>query len=736
MENRAVGRRFPFALLAILLAFVVLAGAVSVVNPLFESTDEIRHYRYVRHLVVYRQLPVQGAEAARSQSHHPPLYYALSALASGWIPSPHTPEIEQPLNPFWGYRMWEVSVDNKLQYRHDPAEEFPFRAGYLAAVVPRWVNVLLGAVAVYLTYRLGRQVWPDRLPLAWGAAALVAFTPQFLYLSGAMNNDVIAAAAGAAVLLVSVRIVQQGAGQKQLVALGLAYGLALLSKFHLLAMGGVIGLALALAAWRAPPFERPEPGARSRPLARWLRGLNVVLGLAVIVAGWWFLRNWRLYGDPTGMSKVNELWIGRPASEGWWALSQSLPYLWSSLWGRFGYGQIPLPQAIYGGLLFCCALALVGYLLPRRGPLPRAALLLLAVTVAGYVAVVFYYILIQPAGPMGRFLFPAFPAFAVLVVGGLDRWLRRPGWSAGIAAVGMAALALVALLGYLFPAVSAPPSLPAPPDDDGVLQFGDVAQLRAFEISSGSLRPGEPLYVTLVWSPLRRTAQPYVVYVHLIDDAGVLIAQRDTWPGLGRAPTTAWQPGQPFVDTYRVDLPETAYAPNRATVRVGLYEPALGRLPVTIAGEPAGDGMVVGMVTVEAPPGPWPNPLAANFGDEIQLVGYTVEPRALSAGGTFTLTLYWEPLRQPQHDYLVFAQVIDSEWNVWGSRDGRSPGWTEGQVVGDVRLITLRPDTPAGSYPIQIGLFHDETGRLPLLAADGHHLDERVLLGPIRVEEP
>ncbi len=134
-EHEGMGSYLPIIL--IVLAFLVLAGVISVVNPLFESTDEIRHYRYIRHLVVRHNLPVQGAEQVRSQSHHPPLYYLLSALASGWVRSPHQPEYEQPLNPFWGYRNWEVGVDNKLQYLHSPAESFPWREGYLAALIPR-----------------------------------------------------------------------------------------------------------------------------------------------------------------------------------------------------------------------------------------------------------------------------------------------------------------------------------------------------------------------------------------------------------------------------------------------------------------------------------------------------------------------------------------------------------------------------------------------------------------------
>jgi hypothetical protein len=53
--------------------------------------------------------------------------------------------------------------------------------------------------------------------------------------------------------------------------------------------------------------------------------------------------------------------------------------------------------------------------------------------------------------------------------------------------------------------------------------------------------------------------------------------------------------------------------------------------------------------------------------------------------------------------------VLDSEYHVWGSRDGGGVTWTPGSVVTETRQITLLPETPAGSYPLQVGLFHSET---------------------------
>lgn len=709
----------PRPLKLILAAFLLLAGAVSVINPLFESTDEIRHYRYVRHLITQHTLPVQGAEEARSQSHHPPLYYALSALASAAVPCPHTAEYRQPPNPFWGYRNWAVGVDNKLQYLHLADERFPYRHGYLAAMIPRWVNVLLGAITVWLTWALARRLRPDAPPLAWGAAALVAFTPQFIYLSAAMTNDILAAAMGTAVVLQSVIVCQDGLSRRAALRLGLLYGLALLTKLHLAALGAILLLAIA----RTPATRRREKLATA----------GIALGMAALLAGWWFVRNWRLYGDPTGLTMVNQLWAGRSAAGNWWALWQGLPYLWSSLWGRFGYGQIPLPRSLYLGWLLFTVLGLGGYLRPRpaRPRLARGAALL-GVTVLLFVLIVAYYILIQPAGAMGRFLFPAWPSFAVLLAHGWARLVSPKSAALGLS-WGLGGLAVVALGGYLLPAVTYPPTggtLPA----GAVVQYGDVARMAAITVAPSQLHPGEPLFVTVAWLPLRQTPGPLTVYVHLTDEAGVLVAQRDTWPGLGRAPTTAWHPGRVFRDTYRVDLPETAYTPDTLSVQVGLYDET-GRQPVYDQdARLLGDGVTVGTATLLPPENaPVPNPLHENFNNEVTLVGYHIEPRVLTAGSTLTLTLYWQATPQRRQDYFVFAQVLDAQWHVWGSKDGPGPAWGHGEIVRDVRRITIIPQTPPGSYPIQVGVFSAPTGRLSLLAPDGRPLDDHVTLGPVRV---
>ncbi|MGD8968277.1 MAG: glycosyltransferase family 39 protein [Anaerolineae bacterium] len=722
------------ALGVVMVAYLALAVGYSLADPLYESTDELRHVRYVRHIVTYRNLPVQTSGAPRAQSHHPPLYYALGALVSCWVPVEQDVYYQPPENPFWAYRYWEVGSDNKNQYVHGPDEHFPFGGITLAVYLVRWMTVLIGAGVVWLTHRIGLKVFPDQPALALGVAALVAFNPQFLYLSGAVNNDVPAALWGPAVLLVCVRVVEEGPRMRTDVVLGVLFGLALLTKIHLVVLLVPIELAYGLTL-------RQERDGRA-----FLRANLIILGLAVLISGWWFGRNQILYGDPLGVGAHGQLWNSRSPSEGWWAIEQELPYLWSSLWGRLGYGQVVMPQVVYHGLLIFTVFALAGYLVPRRRILSLATSAVMVVTVLVFVAWVLYYTLVQPAGARGRFLFPALPAIAILLIGGLSRFLpRRLNWITGGVVTGMmGTLAVYALVGVLAPAFASPrplgqseiESIPHPMDNLSGVDFEGKARLLGYDVTPQQIDPQDTVEVTLYWQALARTDQNLVVFVHILSDAGTMIAQRDTHPGLGRYPTTAWDPGVVFADTYRVHIPQAAYAPDQGYVQVGLYYPEGPRLKT----DDGRDAVRLAPVTVRPRPGDVPNPLNVNFGDKVALIGYTLDQRIARPGETMRLTLYWRALNPMTVNYSLFVHVLGDENQIWANSDVPltdqavcTNRWEPGTLVKEVRELTLVEATPAGFYDIELGLHASGQGRLQILAQDGRQVSSRLLLTTIRV---
>jgi hypothetical protein len=310
------------------------------------------------------------------------------------------------------------------------------------------------------------------------------------------------------------------------------------------------------------------------------------------------------------------------------------------------------------------------------------------------------------------------------------------------------ALAIYALVGALVPAFARPRSLDgyaltSIPNHTAV-EFGTttdagyngVAQLIGYQVAPDSARPGDTVDVTVYWRTLARTDQNYVIFVHLLSDVGTMIAQRDTHPGLGHYPTTAWEPEFTFAETYRVHIPRTAYAPDTGYVQVGLYLPDGPRL-ITDDGRDA-----VRLVTIKVQPHPaeLPNPVNVNFDDLVALVGYTLDRRMAHPGETIHLKLYWQALTPIEVDYRIFAHVLGVETQLWANSDSQPAGgaaptsrWQPEEIVEDVRELTLGLTTPPDFYDIEVGVYLPGDGRLHVIAEDGVQLGKRVLLCKIRV---
>lgn len=721
---------------AILAGYVVLAVGFSIANPIYESTDELHHFRYIRYIQQYGALPEQRADQPRIQAHHPPLYYLIAALATAWIAPDRDALYEPAQNPYYGYRYWEINNDNKNRYLHGPDEAWPYRGVVLMVHVARWVNVVLGALMVGVTYQIARAIFAQRASLAASAAAIVAFNPQFLFMSGAINNDVIAGLFGSILLWQGVIIVRSGLTPRRSIWLALTFGLALMAKFNLAFALPLVELALLIGAWRARDW-------------RGFITANVFLASAVAVfAGWWFVRNAQLYGEPTGVQRMNELWGGRDPRESFWLAVSEIPYAWTSLWGRFGYGQIPLPDVIYLGAVVVTLLGVIGLSgafvrrVFERAQIRQLALVICAALL--FAAALFGYMMSSTAGPMGRFYFPGLSAFGVLLALGLSELQGRRS-AAGIQyaiPVSAFALALVALVGYFLPAYAAPVMLNAAAlkiDRPIDVIFDGKAQLLGAEVDRAQAQPGDPIKVTLYWRALKPMDQLYTEFVHLIDEDGIIVTQRDTWPGRGMHPTINWQPGQVFADELYLHVPDGAYAPNAAALRVGLTDAQGVRLPVEGAAA-ADNAVAIGQVALTPRPGEYPNAMQINFGNKVELVGYDMSPRAIRPGEAVTVTLFWRSRAAFEVDYAVFLNAIRPNLRKSAEDTGKplnghfsTQDWPVGQVITDVRVLQFPPTARAGLLDVEVGWFLPGGDRLPVLAADGHEVDTKQLLSKMRI---
>jgi hypothetical protein len=91
--------------------------------------------------------------------------------------------------------------------------------------------------------------------------------------------------------------------------------------------------------------------------------------------------------------------------------------------------------------------------------------------------------------------------------------------------------------------------------------------------------------------------------------------------------------------------------------------------------------------------------------------------------------------------YKVFTHLLDANERIAAQQDsvpvgGRRPttGWASGEIIVDHYTLAVKPDAAAGDYVLEIGLYEATTGdRLPVRAATGQPLGDRLLLGQVKV---
>jgi hypothetical protein len=117
--------------------------------------------------------------------------------------------------------------------------------------------------------------------------------------------------------------------------------------------------------------------------------------------------------------------------------------------------------------------------------------------------------------------------------------------------------------------------------NDLAVAFGPAISLRGWELTPDAPRPGDALDLRLIWQAQSEMTVAYAVFVHVTDEAGAIVAQRDSQPGAGALPTTSWVAGEVIDDVHLITLP-APLSPGRYQIIVGLYDPLTDqRLPVS-----------------------------------------------------------------------------------------------------------------------------------------------------------
>ncbi|HET89633.1 MAG TPA: DUF2142 domain-containing protein [Chloroflexi bacterium] len=717
----------------LLSSFALLALTYSLCIPIFEAPDEVWHYAYVRYLAEGHGLPslADDESGAYQEVAQPPLYYATAALVSRLVSDDDLPELMWH-NPNFGYQAGPTVNDNKNMLIHTEREGLPWRGAVLAVRLGRLVSLAFGLLTVVAAWGLGRETFPRRPSLALGAAAVVAFTPQFLFISGVVSNDSAAAALSTCTLWAIARAVNRGITPRRSLGIGLLAGLAGLTKTSCLLLIPIAGLGLLFAA--SPPSHR-------RP--RVIFGHLLLVGCsAAIVGGWWYLRNGVLYHDPLAIHvHVNTPW-GRTSPASLAALLSELPAVYRSFWGSFGWGHVGYPSWVYWMLGGLVAIGLTGWIVSlwRRAIPGQGRIFLLALGWWLIVCAALVQWMRQVHAPHGRLLFPAIGAWALLMVGGWASCSRLTSRLTPSLLAGLALLSLLTPWMVIRPAFTPPrliePQAAAATVQSTTLTYDDQARLLGVSVTPASTAPGGRLHVRACWEGLAPMETDYTVFVHLVGRNETRVGERHTYPGLGRFPTSLWPVGRAFCDVYRVPVEKWAPVPELYDVVVGLYDASNGER--LVARDAA--GVEVGFATVsQVRIAPHPTrmalpsdaqPLDYRLGEHISLIGYHLSGRVQS-GSPLTVTLYWRAESHPGEEYRVFVHLLDEGDYV--NRDpltqhdgppryGRYPtsAWRAGDLVPDEHVLEIPTLALGQRVRLVAGMYRVDTmERLQITGPDG-----------------
>ncbi len=539
-------------------AFVLVAVALSMIVPLGEAPDEVSHWAYVQYLVEHHRLPPPEG-AVFGESHQPPLYYILGALATSWVPDQ---KLDIIANPDW--ELDSVQVNNLLL--HTRQEEFPYRGGALAWHWVRLVSVVLGAITVWTTYHIAEIVFPGNPALGLTAAALVGFLPEFTFVSAAVNNDNLIIALSALVFYSFLRL-PENAPPRQLAVVGLLLGLALVTKIQAAFLLSALALSLILrSGWRAA--------------GRYIPKIIVICAVMGVIIAPYVIYNTLVFGDPFGMAR----WLMtvprlEPVTLADWTTYGARMY-WSFFGRTGGVTNIGMPAWMYQALTLVFGVGLAGAVLLlrdwRAGRLPDTARRgLTAFAIFGILLVGAHLrsMVFMVGMDQARQIFAALPVLCVVLAGGIDRLLHtRRAYSTAIVTGGV--LLIGVLNAFVIQSHYAPVTLPAgaialasssgPPMD-----FGNQIRVVDYAMDTVHVAPGDSLSVQVTWQALAAPRENYWLLLQLQGKAGAA-ANKDGVPSAGRTTTDWWQPGQIYRSRHALVVPQDT-PPGSYTLLLGLH---------------------------------------------------------------------------------------------------------------------------------------------------------------------
>jgi hypothetical protein len=466
----------------------------------------------------------------------------------------------------------------------------------------------------------------------------------------------------------------------------------------------------------------------------------------LLIGGWWYVRNYDLYGDPTGLNVFLDIVGRRP-------IDLTAEQLWSeregfvkSFWGLYGGLTVDMAAWVYLVFNIFAGMSLVGFvtfMVKRRRSIdfPKSALMI-------WIALSFVFLVRWTSltwASQGRLWFVALPALAIVGALGfyeLARLIRVEAlaWVPAVFALGVA---IAAPFVWIRPAYAPPELVPTEEfsgADDPLAAFRDPdfpdPSISLVEVDfPDEVLAGEATTARFRFCSAARPNRNWSVFVHLVNEWDIILAQADFTPGAGALPTSEMPPDRCWQDAYAIEIPPgIASSDTDLNVLVGLYEAQTGQRMLMDEDETRflaeSTRLTIGDALQKF-----------TFGDAVRLTDYTLSDAVVRSGEELVVALEWESVAPLADDYTIFVQVIDPRSAQKAAASDQmtlTSAWAVGDLFGDNHTLIIEDDAPAGVYAVVVGFYQQtETGAFERLRLVYDGVDtgfDSMTLTQVRVE--
>ncbi len=381
-------------LVVIFSVYLFLAVGYSLLMPIWEAPDEPAHYHMAWFFARFGHFPPLTQNYEENQPK--PYYYLASWVIRG------LDHVDPKLSDY--YLPYEYIYNIRVPVRRFDwnTNNYHFLLGVYSL---RWINILLGALALWLCWKAFLLVAPDKPALRISALALAALTPQFLHIMSSVTNDPVGTLAGALLFYLAIRLTVRNSPVLALLSILLAIVLPLGTKLTVLP----VSAAVLFAAGRGQV-------SRKLPIKQWAFLGLAVIGIPILL---YFLfpgilrptlkdLGWRLTG------------LHKDSFAPYYLKFISAQIIWT-YWGYVGWLAVSLHPAI---IIFLTALGAIGallsvrYLIKTRHQNQQFNEWLITLLVAFFTLAAVARNGLTTDASQGRFLFAAIGALSFVMVGG------------------------------------------------------------------------------------------------------------------------------------------------------------------------------------------------------------------------------------------------------------------------------------------------------------------------------